>query len=66
MNKIKFRCGNGSPLLRVTGIDSAAAKETTPLIPVRPKSIGMRKRILFDLALGATPGLKIKVAMSAE
>ena len=41
MKRIKFRNGKGCPLERSTGIESAAASETTPRIPAQPKMIGI-------------------------
>jgi hypothetical protein len=33
MNKMRFRWGKASPVLSNSGIESAEARETTPLIP---------------------------------
>ena len=35
-NRIRSRCGNGSPLAVVSGIASAAASDTMPRMPVKP------------------------------
>ncbi|MNN84494.1 hypothetical protein D3C81_2016610 [compost metagenome] len=40
INKMRFRCGKGLPSFKVTGIESAAARETTPRIPVHPITRG--------------------------
>lgn len=40
INKIKFLCGKGVPSCKVSGIERAAARETTPRIPVQPIKAG--------------------------
>ncbi|MNK39313.1 hypothetical protein D3C87_579190 [compost metagenome] len=64
INRIRCRCGITVPFM-TKGMESAAARETTPRIPVQPSNSGIKKRCFEDRALGATLGRKISVAIIA-